>query len=70
MLSWFKSPGVDKGDVDGNGAINILDVLRSATIILGTYQPGEEELARSDLNYDGRVDILDAVFIVNIILGG
>jgi hypothetical protein len=70
VLLWFKEPGVDKSDVDGNGLTNIIDVVITVNIILGSRQATEEELARADMNYDGRVDVLDVISIVNAILGG
>ena len=70
VLSWFKVPGIDKGDVDGNGTTNVLDVVISVNIVLGLYLPTEEEETRTDMNYDGQIDVVDIVQIVNAILGG
>jgi hypothetical protein len=69
ILSWFKVPGIDKGDVDGDGSINVIDVVKAVNTILGSYQPTDEERARSDMNYDTRIDVIDVVAIVNAILG-
>lgn len=61
---------LERGDIDGNGEINILDVLRVVNIILGIGPPStEEELWAADCNGDGTIDILDVVGIVHIILG-
>lgn len=70
VLSWFKSPGVDKGDVDGNGVINILDAMVAVNIVLGVHGGTEGELARGDMNYDGGINVLDVIAVVNAILGG
>ena len=70
VLSWFKVPGVDKGDVDGNGTTNIIDVVVAVNIVLGLHQPTEEETARTDMNYDDQINIVDVIGIVNAILGG
>ena len=52
-----------QGDLDGNGSVNVLDVILVVNIVLaGEYT----ELA--DLNNDGNADILDVVLMVNIIL--
>lgn len=59
----------EKGDINGDGEINILDVVLAVGIILGTYQPTPQQLWAADLNEDGEIDILDVVLIVNIILG-
>ena len=52
------------GDVDGNGIVNVLDLVKTVQIALDLedYQP------EADLNGDGIVNILDVVMIVNIIL--
>ena len=52
------------GDVNGDGVVNILDVVAAVNIVLsGEYQ------ASVDLNEDGSVDILDVILIVLIIQG-
>ena len=69
VLTWFKKPGVDKGDVDGSGLIDIIDAVVAVNIVLGLHQPDEGELARADMNYDGEIDIIDVVNVVNAVLG-
>jgi exonuclease III len=52
------------GDVNGDGVVNILDVVAAVNIVLsGEYQ------GSVDLNEDGSVDILDVILIVLIIQG-
>ena len=51
------------GDLDGNGTINILDVILLINMILNS-NPQDS----GDINNDGSVDILDIVQLVNIIL--
>ena len=51
------------GDVNGDGSLNILDIVIIANIILGT----EEDLPDADVNQDGEVNILDIVTLVSII---
>ena len=36
-------------------------------IIIGTYEPSEEQVINGDINQDSIVDILDIVLIINII---
>ncbi|UCE17097.1 MAG: M20/M25/M40 family metallo-hydrolase [Gemmatimonadota bacterium] len=69
VLSWFKEPGVNKGDVDGNGTTDIIDAVVAVNIVLGMLQPDEGQRARADMNYDGAIDILDVVKVVNAVLG-
>lgn len=58
-----------KGDVNGDGRIDVLDVVRAVNIALGRFAPGEEEKSAADANGDGQVNVLDVVRIVNIALG-
>jgi hypothetical protein len=52
------------GDVNGDGVVNILDVVAAVNIVLsGEYQ------GSVDLNEDGSVDILDVILVVLIIQG-
>lgn len=53
-----------QGDINGDGIINILDIIATVNIVLG----GEFN-SDADLNGDYNVDILDVILIVNIILG-
>ena len=59
------SPG---GDVNGDGSIDVLDIVLMVTIIIETYEPSVDEFLAADLNDDGVIDVLDIVLLVNIIL--
>jgi hypothetical protein len=52
------------GDVNGDGSLNILDIVIIANIILGSA----ENVPQADINQDIEVDILDIVILVNLIL--
>lgn len=57
------------GDVNGDGEINILDVVRVVNIILEIDPPPTDyEWRAADCNGDENVDVLDVVGIVNVIL--
>ena len=56
------------GDLDGNGAINILDVVMLVNIVLGVLDPTPQQEISADLNADGTINILDVVQLVNMIL--
>ena len=52
------------GDVNGDGIVNILDIVNAVNIVLlGSYQ------VEADLNSDGVNNILDIILIINIIQG-
>ncbi len=52
-------------DINGDGLLNIVDIVEMVDMALGGSTPTPE----ADYNQDGAVDILDIVLIVGIILG-
>ena len=58
------------GDLDGNGAINILDVVMLVNIVLGALDPTSQQEISADLTADNTINILDVVQLVNMILSG
>ena len=64
---YIYEPEVDEmiGDINADGAVNILDiVLLANTVLTGSY------LSEGDINNDGENNVLDIVGLVNIILNG
>ena len=57
------------GDLDGNGAIKILDVVLLVNIVLGVLDPTYQQQISADLNADSTINILDVVQLINMILG-
>ncbi len=57
------------GDVNGDGAANVLDIVQIVNYILGSVEFDECQMATADLNGDGAANVLDIVQIVNLILG-
>ncbi len=57
-----------KGDVNGDGYVNMNDVTFIINIILGKNET-EYELATADVNGDGYINMNDVTAIINIILG-
>ena len=55
------------GDLNTDGEIDILDVVRLVTLILNN-DGTSYELIVSDLNEDGDVNIMDIILLVQIIL--
>ncbi len=56
-----------QGDVDGNGAVNILDVMAIINIITGSLNPSASQRQAADLNTDGNVNIFDTMSLISII---
>ena len=57
-----------KGDVNGDGTVDISDANLTINIILGAASLSDFPAA--DVNGDGSVDVSDVNLIINIILGG
>ena len=57
-----------KGDVNGDGMVDIIDVVHVVNFILSLNTPTPQESWAADCNNDSFVNILDVVCIVNIIL--
>ena len=53
------------GDVNGDETIDILDVVISVNIVLGST----ESNPAADINGDGIINVLDIILLINIILG-
>jgi len=52
------------GDVNGDGELNVLDVVSLVGVILNGNNPN----SACDVNGDGEINILDVVSLVNLIL--
>ena len=57
-----------KGDIDGNGAVNVLDYTGVANYILGETPENFNEKA-ADIDENGVINVLDYTGVANIILG-
>ena len=58
-----------RGDIDGNGHVNIIDAFWGMRIVLEELpDPTTRELEAADCNKDGEIDITDVLGIVNIVL--
>jgi len=58
------------GDVNFDGASNVLDIVQIVNYILGSVMFDDCQLESADLNGDGAANVLDIVAIVNVILDG
>ncbi|MDZ7260608.1 MAG: dockerin type I domain-containing protein [candidate division KSB1 bacterium] len=67
----FEKDGIfflgQKGDVNGDGAVNILDIIITVNIIQGRHTPSPYEFWAADVNNDGKIDIRDVILIIRII---
>ena len=62
------SPTYPKGDVNGDGEVNIADVNCLIDVILGARSADDFE-GRADVNEDTEVNIADVNAVIDIILG-
>jgi hypothetical protein len=73
MLDFFGidvSAGGNIGDVNGDGILDIYDVMKVVNFMLGIAEPTEEEAWAADMNSDTMIDVFDIVLLVDAILNG
>ncbi len=56
------------GDVNGDDAVNVIDIVLTANFILGFDEPTPAQFSAGDMNADGELSILDIQLMINIIL--
>ena len=56
------------GDVSGDGAINVLDVVQIVNYVLNVLEFNDDQICSADMNVDGTINVLDIVTLVNYIL--
>ena len=61
----FFDPAYTLGDVNGDEAIDILDVVLTVNMILGAV----DQSSAADINQDGIINVLDVILLINTILG-
>ena len=55
-----------KGDVNGDGKVNVTDVTTLVNMILSVI---EKDMIKGDINGDGKINVTDVTALINIILG-
>lgn len=55
------------GDVNGDGSCTIIDVIFCVQFIMGFYDLEEDQIYRSDLNFDGEINLFDLLHIVDAV---
>ncbi|MBW3622211.1 MAG: dockerin type I repeat-containing protein [Armatimonadetes bacterium] len=63
------TPTGKKGDVNGDGNVNVADAILILKSSVGALALTADQTARSDLNGDSKVDVLDAVKILRVAVG-
>ncbi len=63
----FATPDCDEltftfGDLNNDGVMNILDLIKAVNIVLETIEPTDEQLCAFDFDENGNNDICDIVF--------
>ena len=56
-----------KGDINSDGEIDILDIVKAINFSIHLEIPSANELWASDMNGDGYINILDVVQIINLV---
>ena len=63
----FGSAGIIPGDANGDGTVNVSDIVLTVNYIMGNPAPNFNKEA-ADLNGDGEINVTDIVKMVNIIM--
>ncbi len=59
---------VGNGDVNGDGNIDVLDIVAVVGYILGTIDDSQYTFCHSDMDNNGNIDILDIVIMIDFVL--
>ena len=55
-------------DVNQDSVIDVIDIIRIVSIIMGNYDPSSLEILLSDVNSDETLNVIDIVVLVSTIL--
>ena len=68
VIDVFDPTGVIKGDIDGNGAINIFDLLNQLKILGGSQVPADDrEFGAADVDSNGKINIFDLLELLKLL---
>lgn len=62
-------PSYSKGDINMDGEIGLVDVIKLLKIYLGVDNGTSEELEIGDMNSDGEINLIDVISLLRIYLG-
>ncbi|MDE5884376.1 MAG: dockerin type I repeat-containing protein [Oscillospiraceae bacterium] len=57
------------GDIDGNGNVDITDVIQMNRIYVGCQKFTPEQMKAGDVNQDGRIDLSDSMLVLHYLVG-
>ncbi|MDE5884377.1 MAG: dockerin type I repeat-containing protein [Oscillospiraceae bacterium] len=57
------------GDVDGDGTVDITDVIQMNRVYVGRQKFTPEQMKAGDVNQDGRIDLSDSMQVLRYIVG-
>ena len=60
---------ITAGDVNGDGIVNVVDIVSVVSYILGSAVPTEDEFNAANVTVDETINVSDIVAIINLILG-
>ncbi|MCM1227981.1 MAG: dockerin type I domain-containing protein [Clostridium sp.] len=70
ICEWSNEIGKEQpGDADGDGKINISDLISFQKYLIGDQAFTSKQLNRSDLNNDGNVNVIDMVILRRKLMG-
>jgi hypothetical protein len=64
-----EGPTQKLGDVNGNGKVEVSDVIQILRVSLGLQTLSSDQMVRADCNSDGRINVGDAVAALRIAVG-
>ncbi len=63
------SGGLAYGDVNGDTAVDVIDIVIMVDVIMGEIEPTTTQIEAADMNNSGTIDVIDIVLVVNEIMG-
>ena len=69
MARTLEAPNLKLGDVNGDGFVDVSDVVTLAAFVMGE-NPDPFYRSAADVNNDGAIDVSDVVTLADIIMGG
>tara|TARA_B100000700_G_C14307560_1_gene517796 strand:- start:5 stop:535 length:531 start_codon:yes stop_codon:yes gene_type:complete len=57
-----------QGDLDGDGLVNVVDVVLMVNFILGAAEYDNTQFQSADFNSDGSLDVTDVILLINLII--